>query len=171
MSYSWIYLGDAIVPDAQREAWLDASASQAPHGAILGTEEMKSWRLHDPDVTYDSAPVRVVLTALSEEPGAEVRFGSESIVVRVVASKSMDAWLTYRAPLAAAFVLLGRFGGRGTLDVLGASDGPERGYRIESSPEGATARPLTRDEVLALRTSPRFVEAEEASEAASAEVD
>lgn len=166
MGYSWTYLGDATVPDEHRAAWLASSAAALPHGAVLGAEPVKSWRLHDPDVDYDKATVREVLTALAEEPGAVVRFEEGPIIVRVVADKSMDAWLTYRVNLAAAFVGLGALGGRGTLTVVGWLDGPDRGFEVRVSPEGADARSLSPAEVGEARRSNAFAQTEDAYDAA-----
>lgn len=166
MGYSWVYLGDATIPDDRRADWLASSAAARPHGAVLGTEAVKSWRLHDPDVDYDKATVRRVLEALAEEPGAVVRFETGAIVVRVVADKGTDAWLTYRINLAAAFVQLAAFGGRGELDVVGWTDGPDRGFRVEASPASTTARTLSKDEVAAIRSGTKFAAAEKAQDAA-----
>lgn len=156
MGYSWTYLGDATIPDENREAWLAASAASFPHGAVLGTPALEGWGLHDPDVEDDATTVRDVLTALAEELGAVVRFEEGPIVVHVVADKSMDAWLTYRANLAAAFVALGTFGGRGALTVVGFLDGPDDGFELTVMPEGSTARSLGAQEVETIRTSERF---------------
>jgi hypothetical protein len=151
MGYSWVYVGDGAIPDDAAARWRASSASPAPHAEVLATADLRGWNLHDPEQADNGTTVGDVLEFLADEDGARVEIHAGRIVVRVLADKSMDAWLTYRAPLAAAFVTLREFGGNGTLRVVGFDDGPDDGFVVVSDREGARARTLVPAEIAEVR--------------------
>jgi hypothetical protein len=153
MGYSWVYIGDAKIPAASRQAWLEASTDPSVHADLLGAKALEGWGLADASL---SPTVRELLELLAEEDGARVTWDGP-IVVRVLADKSMDAWLTYRANLAAAFAALGAHGGQGRLTVVGFDDGPDEGFLVEVR-RATTARSLTTAEVAKARASAGYAE-------------
>lgn len=163
MGYSWVYLGDAEIPAAARAAWLAESTDPLPHAEIFNA--LDGFLVTEEEAAYDDDNVADALATLAECAEVQrVELGGP-IVVRVLADKSGDAWLTYRWNLAAAFVLLARHGGRGRLDIVGFDDGPDEGIRIEVADGAVRTQVLDEDEVLALRQSEAYAELLELAEA------
>lgn len=166
MGYSWVYIGDATIPDANRQAWLDADPSPRDHGEALTRPDIKDWNLHtEPDELEPCESVAEVLDELASDEGAIVSFEEGPIVVRLLADKSEDSWLTYRKPLVGAFLALRDHGGKGELVVVGYDDGPDDGFRIVCDESGTTVTSLDANGVARVRASAGYREAHEAFEA------
>ena len=152
MGYSYVYIGDATIPETSLEAWLDAS-----------TEVEQEWP--DDWEMEGAATVAEVLDYLADDETSEASWDDGVVRVRALADKGGDAWLTYRADLAIAFRLLPSFGGRGTLIIAGFEDGPEEGIRIEARADGSTRCViLGEEEVLGIRETPKYEEVLEIAE-------
>ena len=154
MGYSWVYVGDAVLDDAARAAWLATAVDPLEHAEALAG--LDGFVAIEEEAAYAGLTVGSLLEEIAAvgDP-ARIAVGGP-IAIRVIADKSGDAWLTYRVDLVAAFALLARFGGRGRLEVFGFDDGPDDGFRVDVGPSGVTTAILDQEEVLALRSSDRY---------------
>lgn len=155
MGYSWVFLGTADVPPDARDAWLDAPADPALSRAQLDGPTLRGLGLHESSLTPS---VRGVLDELQSEEAVRIDLDA-GLTLRLLADKSGDAWLTWRANLVAAFVALAAHGGRGQLLVVGFDDGPDEGFRLDvGTGQGAQLRRLVASEVEAVRRSDGYQE-------------
>jgi hypothetical protein len=152
VGYSYAYLGDATLAPERVEGWLAAGVDPA---AFEGWPA--SWR-------FAAAPgietVQDVLAALAEEEVQRIEHTGGAIVVRVMADKSMDAWLTYRGALVAAFRQIAAHGGDGELVITGFDDAPfDAGVRVVARADGTSeCAEMTPDEIQQVRGSARYAD-------------
>lgn len=155
MGYSWVFLGTAELPPGAHDAWLDGPADPALSRAQLDGPTLRALGL---DESALAPTVRELFDELQSEDVARIDVDGP-ITLHLLADKSGDAWLTWRANLAAAFVALAAHGGRGQLLVVGFDDGPDDGFRLDvGTGQGAQLRRLVASEVADVRRSDGYQE-------------
>jgi hypothetical protein len=155
VGFSYAYLANARVPAERADEWLASDAAPEAFDAWPS-----QWRL-------DTAPFPLTVGALLElmraEQVARVELVDGRLDLLVLADRGMDAWLTYRAHLAAALRAVSRFGGSGRLLVVTFDDAPhEAGFVVEARPNGeSSCSDMSADEVSSIRRGSDYAELRE----------
>lgn len=150
MGYSYVFLGDLQFPDAaQKTSWRKSTLDGKGFDSPKDWGYKKSGATPAEALSYFSGE----LSLLEDEP--------TTLKLRAVVDKGGDEFLEGRGPLVCAFRQAARFGGEGSLTVVGYSDYPGVfGLRATASQGASTCEELDDDEASAVESTEAYREAD-----------